>query len=81
MLNHIPVPSILKRVQGDASLTIMIQPAATGSKVKIFAEGLDWTGGDKVAPAPPKKAAKDAADDIEAEAQKQLDDALKNLPK
>ena len=80
--------SILKRVQGDASLTIMIQTAAAGSTVKIFAEGLDWTGGADAAPAPPKKDAKDpakdardAADEIEAKALKQIDDALKNLPK
>ena len=37
--------AILKRVQGDAKLTIMIQPATTGSVVKIFTEGLDWSGG------------------------------------
>lgn len=76
--------STLKREQGDAKLTIMIQPAAAGSVVKIFTEGLDWSGGDDAPPSPPGKAAKDAesdADDIEAEVQKQLDEALKNLPK
>ncbi len=75
--------SVLKREQGNAKLTIMIQPAAAGSVVKIFTEGLDWSGGDDAAPSPPGKAAEDAesdVDDIEAEVQKQLDEALKNLP-
>jgi hypothetical protein len=72
--------AILKREQGDAQLTIMIQPAAAGSVVKIFTEGLDWSGG---AEANPSKKATDAPDieDIEAEANKALKEALKNLPK
>lgn len=74
--------SILKREQGDAKLTIMIQPAAAGSVVKIFTEGLDWSGGDDATPSSPRKAAAgDDADDIEAEAQKAIRDALKKLPK
>ena len=76
--------SILKREQGPANLTIIIQPSATGTVVKIFTEGLDWTGGDDAAPSAPRNAAKDtenAADEIEADAQKLIDDALKNLPK
>lgn len=39
-----PRNAILQRVQGDAKLTIMIQPAGTGSSVKVFGEGLDWGG-------------------------------------
>jgi hypothetical protein len=75
--------AILKREQGEARLTIMIQPAATGSVVKIFTEGLDWSGdGDATPPASSKKAAGDpSVDDVEAEARKLLKDALKNLPK
>lgn len=77
--------TILKREQGDASLTVMIQPAGSGSNVKIFTEGLDWTGGDDTKPAGKAtgegKDAEDAADDIEAEAQKQIKDALKLIPK
>ncbi|MEO5916426.1 MAG: hypothetical protein ABIS50_19475 [Luteolibacter sp.] len=79
--------SILKREQGAANLTIMIQPAGAGSVVKFMTEGLDWSGGDDTAPSPPKKAAKevkdaeDATEDIEADVQKQLDEALKGLPK
>lgn len=38
-----PRNAILQRVQGDAKLTIMIQPAGTGSAIKIFGEGLDWS--------------------------------------
>jgi hypothetical protein len=75
--------AILRREQGDAKLTIMIQPAASGSSVKIFTEGLDWSGGDESTP-PAKsvpKAAEDAADAIEKDAQKLLNNVLKNLPK
>ena len=77
--------AILKRSQGDAKLTIMIQQAATGSTVKIFTEGLDWSGVDAAKPPSIKTAADD--DDADAtikdavkEANKQLKDALKNLP-
>jgi hypothetical protein len=74
--------AILNCEQGDAKLTIMIQPAAAGSVVKIFTEGLDWSGGGDAKPSASKKATDgDDADDIEAEAQKALKDALKNLPK
>lgn len=74
--------AILKRDQGDAKLTIMVQPAGTGSVVKVFTEGLDWGGGDDAPPSTSKKAKDDSAvDGIEAEIQKQIKDALKNLPK
>ena len=74
--------AILKREQGEAKLTIMVQPAAAGSVVKVFTEGLDWSGGDGAKPAAAKKAADDDdGDDIEAQAQKLIKDALKNLPK
>lgn len=74
--------AILKREQGDAKLTIMIQPAGKGSTVKIFTEGLDWTGSEVPASTAPKKEANEPSiDDIEAEAQKALKDALKGLPK
>ena len=74
--------AILKREQGDAKLTIMIQPAAAGSVVKVFTEGLDWSGGDEGKPAAKSKPADDDdGDDIEKEAEKLLKDALKKLPK
>ncbi|MDZ4403680.1 hypothetical protein [Prosthecobacter sp.] len=74
--------AILKRKQGEAELTIMIQPAAAGSVVKIFTEGLDWSSGGDAPPATPKKTTGDApGDDIEAQVQKALKDALKGLPK
>ena len=76
--------AILKRELGDAKLTIMIQPAAAGSVVKIFTEGLDWSGGDEGNPAARKKAGDDDDDegtDIEQDVQKLLKDALKKLPK
>lgn len=74
--------AILRREQGDAKLTIMVQPAAAGSVVKIFTEGLDWSGGgDATPPASKKTPDAPSADDVEKEAQKLLKDALKNLPK
>jgi hypothetical protein len=73
--------AILKREQGGAKLTIMVQPAAAGSVVKIFAEGLDWNSGDEGTPSASKKAADGAAgDDIDAQVQKALKDALKGVP-
>lgn len=40
----IGVSAIIKRTRGEASLTIFVKPVpgATGSKVVIFTEGLDW---------------------------------------
>ncbi len=77
--------AILKREQGDAKLTIMVQPTSAGSVVKVFTEGLDWTGGDEGKPPEPKRKPKDEddadGDDIEKEAEKLLKDALKKIPK
>ena len=71
--------AILKREQGGAKLTIMIQPTAAGSMVRIFTEGLDWSGGEDAAPSASKKATDGTAtDDIEAQARKAIQDALKN---
>jgi hypothetical protein len=76
--------AILRREQGDAKLTIMVQPAATGCAVKIFTEGLDWDGASDGTPPAVEKAKPANApsvDEIEAQAQKLINDALKNLPK
>lgn len=74
--------AILKREQGAANLTIMIQPAASGCAVKIFTEGLDWNAaGDDAPSTSSKPAAAPTADDIEGKANKAIEDALKNLPK
>jgi hypothetical protein len=74
--------AILRREQGSAKLTIMIQPAAAGSVVKIFTEGLDWSGGDDATPPTAKKPADGtSADDFEAQARKAIQDALKGVPK
>ncbi len=72
--------AILKREQGDAKLTIFVQPAAPGSTVKILTEGLDWSGTPSSV-APKKAASEPSAKDIEDEANKAIKDALKNLPK
>jgi len=76
--------AILKRELGDAQLTIMISPGAAGSVVKIFTEGLDWSGGDDAPPAAKTKPVTEDdndGDDIEQQAEKLLKDALKKLPK
>ena len=77
--------AILKRELGEGKLTIMVQPKAAGSTVKIFTEKLDWVGGDEANPPAPKKSAgkddEDADDDdIEKQAEKLLKDALKKIP-
>jgi hypothetical protein len=46
----------------------------------MFTEGLDWSAGGDAPPSASKKAA-DEGDDIEAQVQKSLQDALKDLPK
>ncbi len=74
--------AILMREQGAAKLTIMVQPAPSGSVVKMFTEGLDWSGGDDAPPSAIQKSTGDStADDIEAQVRKRINDALKNLPK
>jgi hypothetical protein len=73
--------AILKREQGDAKLTIMVQPAAPGSVVKIFTEGLDWSGVDSTPATTSKPAPAPRIEDVEAQARKALEDALKGLPK
>jgi hypothetical protein len=40
-----PKNAILSREKGDAKLTIMIRGVESGSEIKIFADGLDWSGG------------------------------------
>lgn len=74
--------AILKRNLGNASLTIMIQPAPAGSSVKIFADGVDWEDAAAgVSPASDKPAGDDVdVDEIEKQADKMLQDALKGLP-
>ncbi|MEQ1860367.1 MAG: hypothetical protein ABMA13_10555 [Chthoniobacteraceae bacterium] len=73
--------AILRREQGDAKLTIMIQPAGAGSVVKVFTDGLDWSGASDTTPPPPRKSPEATANEIEAQAQKLIQDALKRLPK
>ncbi|WP_050027963.1 hypothetical protein [Verrucomicrobium sp. BvORR034] len=76
--------AILKRKLNGADLTIMIQPEGTGSNVKVFTQGLDWsktpasTAGAGSAPA--SKPATPNVEDIEKEANKALQDALKGIP-
>ncbi len=80
--------AILNRKLNDAELTIMVQPAGKGCTVKIFAKGFDWTNPpasspeqpatDTDKPAKPKKGS--GSDDVEAKANKLLNDALKKIP-
>lgn len=72
--------AILKRKLNDADLTIMVQPAGKGCTVKVFTEGLDWSN----PPASTASAAKPAkatdADNIEKEANRLINEALKQVP-
>jgi hypothetical protein len=72
--------AILKREKGTAKLTIMVQPAASGSAVKIFADGVDFTGAQS-APTPKASSGVPSVEAIEEDANKALKDALKGLPK
>ena len=72
------VRAILKRKLNDADLTIMVQPAGAGCNVKVFTEGLDWSSTSASGAAKPAKAGD--VDDIEAEANKLINDALKKIP-
>ncbi len=77
--------AILKRKMNDAELTIMVQPAGKGCTVKIFAKGFDWSN-PPTTPAPQssseesKPAKSNGSDDVEAKANKLLNDALKKIP-
>lgn len=70
--------AILKRKLNDAELTIMVQPAGTGCTVKVFTEGLDWSNPPTAGAAKPAKSGD--ASGIEAEANKLINDALKQIP-
>ncbi|MCB1278901.1 hypothetical protein [Prosthecobacter sp.] len=71
--------AILKRELNGADLTIMVQPAGTGCTVKVFAQGLDWSNPPAATAA--KSAAGSDAESIEAEANRLINDALKQIPK
>ena len=78
--------AILKRKRDGAELTIMVQPAGKGCTVKIFTEGMDWSNPpDSAEPkAKSPKAEKDPdadVDDVGAEANRLLNDALKKIPR
>jgi len=68
--------AILKRERDDASLTIMINPTGTGSLVKVFTEGLDWSDGNAAAG---KEKDEDDDDDIEKAAKELIKKALKDF--
>lgn len=76
--------SILKREKDGAKLTIMVQKAASGSNVKIFVEGMDWTDAESGNTAPETGSLENEdkeGDAIEKAAEKMIQDALKGLPK
>jgi hypothetical protein len=71
--------AILKRTLNGAELTIMIQPAGKGCTVKVFTQGLDWSKPPASSAAKPGQS-RDAKD-IEAEANRVIEDALKQIPR
>ena len=70
--------AILRRKLNGADLTIMVQPSGKGCTVKIFAKGLDWS--DAAATSEAKPATAPDAAGIEAEANRLIKDALKQIP-
>lgn len=77
--------AILNRKMNDAELTIMVQPAGKGCTVKIFAKGFDWSNPPESSPAKPatetsKPAKSNGSEEVEAKANKLLNDALKKIP-
>lgn len=70
--------AILKRKLNGAELTAMVQPAGKGCTVKVFTQGLDWSNPPTSSPAKPAKGVD--VDDVEAEVNKALKDALKLIP-
>ena len=60
----------------------MIKSAAQGSETKIFTEGLDWSAAGDAAPSKSSKPASvPTVEELEGQANKAIQDALKNLPK
>lgn len=69
---------ILMRERDGAKLTIMIQAADSGSTGKIMTQGLDWSETPEQ-PAP-KASEPDSRDNIGAEANRLINEALKQVP-
>lgn len=72
--------AILKRKLDGADLTIMIQPAGKSCTVKVFAKGLDWSNPPASTASASKPATAPDARSIEAEANRLINDALKQIP-
>jgi hypothetical protein len=72
-----PSNAMMRWSKDGATLTIMIQPAPSGCSVKVMAQGLDWSDAPAGAPAP---AGADEAAGAEAEADRLIKDALKQIP-
>lgn len=73
-----PKNAILRRELNGAELTIMVQPASSGCTVKIFTKGLDWSETPASSAAKPTK--RPESDDIEADAKRMIEDAMKQIP-
>lgn len=77
--------AILKRKLNGAELTIMVQPAGKGCTVKIFTQGLDWSNPPTSSSSPsaeskPAKSKTTDAESIEAEANRLIKEAMKQIP-
>ena len=70
--------AILMRERDGAKLTIMIQAAGAGSTGKIMTQGLDWS--ETPEQSAPKTSEPDSGDTIEAEANRLINEALKQIP-
>lgn len=74
--------AMLNCERDGASLTIMVQPAASGCTVQVFTQEMDWTDAPKAGAAKPSAAGAvpTGAGEIEAEAQRLLKEAFKGIP-
>ncbi|RBP45882.1 hypothetical protein DES53_102266 [Roseimicrobium gellanilyticum] len=74
--------AIIKRKLNGADLTIMIQPEGKGCTAKVFTQGLDWSSPPSSTSGTPASQPTKGSEvkDVEDEANKLLNDALKKIP-
>lgn len=72
--------AILRRKLGSAELTIMMKPAGKGCTANVITRGLDWSNPPASSATAPKPADSTGADDISKDANRLINDALKQIP-
>lgn len=72
--------AILRRKLGSAELTIMMKPAGKGCTANVITRGLDWSNAPASSATAPKPADSSGTDDIGKDANRLINDALKQIP-